>query len=66
MARVQSGQAAAWPLVSDRCVRSGSGVKRDFAYTLAGTFPPALVALRAQSRLGLEGGYVPSAGHPWI
>ena len=55
MARVRSGQAAAWPLVSDRCVRSGSGVKRDFACTLAGTFPPVLVALRAQSRLGLEG-----------
>ena len=54
MARVRSGQALAWPLVSDRSVRSGSGVKRDFACTLAGVFPPVLVALRAQSRLGLE------------
>ena len=32
-----------------------SRVKRDFACTLAGVFPPVLVALRAQSRLGLEG-----------
>jgi hypothetical protein len=55
MARVGSGQAPAWPLVSDRSVRRGSGVKRDFACTLAGTFPPVLVALRAQSRLMLEG-----------
>ena len=31
MARVRSGQAPAWPLVSDRSVRRGSGVKRDFA-----------------------------------
>ena len=55
MARVRSGQAPAWPLVSDRSVRRGSRVKRDFACTLAGVFPPALIALRAQSRLGLEG-----------
>ena len=55
MARVRSGQAPAWPLVSDRSVRRGSRVKRDIACTLAGAFPPVLVALRAQSRLGLEG-----------
>ena len=55
MARVRSGQAPAWPLVSDRSVRSGSRVKRDFACTLTGAFPPVLVALRAQSRLRLEG-----------
>jgi hypothetical protein len=36
-------------------VRRGSGVKRDFACTLTGVFPPVLVALRAESRLGLEG-----------
>ena len=30
MACARSGQAPAWPLVSDRSVRSGSGVKRDF------------------------------------
>jgi len=51
----RSGQAPACPLVSDRSVRSGSRVKRDFACTLAGIFPPVLVALQAQSRLGLEG-----------
>ena len=55
MARVRSGQAPAWPLVSVRSVRRGSRVKRDFACTLARAFPPALVVLRAQSRLGLEG-----------
>jgi hypothetical protein len=55
MARVRSGQAPAWPLASDRSVRSGSRVKRDFACTLTGPFPPVPVALRAQSRLGLEG-----------
>ena len=32
-----------------------SGVKRDFACTLARHFPPVLVALRVQSRLSLEG-----------
>ena len=31
MARVRSGQAPAWPLVSDRSVRRDSRVKRDFA-----------------------------------
>ena len=55
MARVRSGQAPAWPLVSDRSVRSGSRVKRDFACTLTGAVSPVLVALRSQSRLRLEG-----------
>jgi hypothetical protein len=55
MARVRSGQAPAWPLVSDRSVRRGSRVKRDIACTLTVAFPPVLVALRAQSRLRLEG-----------
>jgi hypothetical protein len=55
MARVRSGQAPAWPLSSGRSVRRGSRVKRDFACTLAGAFPPVLVVLREQSRLGLEG-----------
>ncbi len=55
MARVRSGQAAAWPLVSDRSVRRGSGVKRDFACTFIRRFSPVLVALRSQSRLMLEG-----------
>jgi len=31
MACVRSGQAAAWPLVLDRSVRRGSGVKHDFS-----------------------------------
>ncbi len=35
MARVRSGQAPAWPLVSGRSVRRGSGVKREFACTFA-------------------------------
>jgi hypothetical protein len=55
MARVRSGQAPAWPLSSGRSVRSGSRVKRDFACTVTGSFPPVLVALRAESRLRLEG-----------
>ena len=39
MARVQSGQATAWPSVSDRSVRRGSGVKRsDFACTFTRHF----------------------------
>ena len=49
------GQASTRPLVSGRSVRRGSRVKRDFACTLTGAFPPVLVALRAQSRLGREG-----------
>ena len=55
MARVRSGQAAAWPLVSGRSVRRGSGVKRDFACTFTRRFSPVLVARRSQSRLMLEG-----------
>jgi hypothetical protein len=55
IARVRSGQAPAWPLVSDRSVRRGSGVKRDFACALTRHFSPVLVVLRAQSRLRLEG-----------
>ena len=55
MARARSGQAPAWPLVSGRSVRRGSGVKRDFACTFSGYLPPALIALRSQSRLRLEG-----------
>jgi hypothetical protein len=38
MARVRSGQAPAWPLRSDRSVRRGSGVKRDFACTFTRHF----------------------------
>jgi len=64
MARVRSGQAPAWPLVSGRSARSGSGVKRDFPCTLTGTLPPALVVLRAQSRLRLEGRVRTLSGHP--
>ena len=55
MAHVRPGQAAAWPLVSARSVRRRSRVKRDFACTFTGAFHPAPVALRSQSRLGLEG-----------
>ena len=55
VARVRSGQAPAWPLSSDRSVRRGSGVKRDFACTFTRHFPPVLVVLRSQSRLRLEG-----------
>jgi hypothetical protein len=55
MARVRSGQAPAWPLVSDRSVRRGSRVKRDFACTFTRQFSPVLVVLRSQSGLRLEG-----------
>jgi len=55
MARVRSGQAPAWPLVSDRSVRRGSRVKRDFACAFTRRYSPVLVALRSQSRLRLEG-----------
>jgi hypothetical protein len=55
MARVRSGQAPAWPLVSDWSARRGSRVKRDFACTFTRPFPPVLVVLRSQSRLRLEG-----------
>jgi len=55
-----------WPASSPGRLRPGpwfltgvsaevSGVKRDFACTFTLVFPPALVALRGQSRLGLEG-----------
>ena len=64
MARVRSGQAPAWPLVSDRSGRRGSGVKRDFACTLTRHSSPVLVVLRSQSRW--RGGHVHSAGHPRI
>ncbi len=49
------GQAPAWPLVSDRSVRRGSRVKRDFACTFTGHFSALLVGLWSQSRLRLEG-----------
>ena len=55
MARVRSGQAPAWPLVSDRSVRRGSGVKRDFACTFTRHLLPMRVVLRPQSCLRLEG-----------
>ena len=55
MARVRSGQAPAWPLISDRSVRRGSRVKRDFACTFTRYVSPVLVVLRSQSRLRLEG-----------
>ena len=55
MARVRSGQAPAWPLVSDRSARRGSGVKRDFACTFTRHVSPVPVALRSQSCLRLEG-----------
>jgi hypothetical protein len=55
MARVRSGQAPAWPLVLTGVSAEVSRVKRDFACTLTGAFPPVLAVLRAQSRLGLEG-----------
>ena len=38
MARVRSGKAAAWPVVSDRSGRRGSGIKRDFACTFTRHF----------------------------
>ena len=55
MARVRSGQAPAWPLVSVRSVRRGSRVKRDFACAFTRHYSPVLVVLRSQSRLRLEG-----------
>ncbi len=55
MARVRSGQAPAWPLVSDRSAGRGSGVKRDVACTFTRRFSPVLVARRSQSRLMLVG-----------
>src|SRR5258708_33686096 len=55
MGHVWSGQAPAWPLVSDQSVRRGSGVKRDFACTFTRHFPPVFVVPRSQSRLRREG-----------
>jgi len=55
MARVRPGQAPAWPLSSDRSVRRGSRVQRDFACTFARHLSPGLVVLRSQSRWTLEG-----------
>ena len=49
------GRFPAWPLSSDRSVRRGSRVKRDFACTFTRHFPPVLVGLRSQSRLRPEG-----------
>ena len=43
MARVRSGQALACPLSSDRSVRRGSRVKRDFACTFTGHLPLCLL-----------------------
>jgi hypothetical protein len=45
MACVRSGQATAWPMVSDRSVRSGSRVKRDFACECCALWPGAAVAV---------------------
>jgi hypothetical protein len=55
MARVRSGQAAAWPVSSGRSVRRGSAVKRDFACPFTRRFSPVLVVLRPQSCLRPEG-----------
>jgi hypothetical protein len=55
MARVRSGQAPAWPLVSGRSARRGSGVKHDFVCTFTRHLAPVLVALRSPSCLRLEG-----------
>jgi hypothetical protein len=53
-ARVPAGRLPPGPLVSDRSVRRGSGVKRDFACTLTRRFH-VLVVRRSQLRLRLEG-----------
>ena len=55
MGRVRSGQAPAWPLVSDRSVRRGSRVKHDFACAFTRQPSPVLVVLRSQSCLRMEG-----------
>ena len=55
MARVRSGQAPAWPLSSVRSVRRGSSIKRDFACTFTGVFPPVPISQWSESRLMLEG-----------
>jgi hypothetical protein len=46
---------SAWPLSSDRSVRRGSKVKRDFACTFTRHLLPVCVVLRSQSCLRLEG-----------
>jgi hypothetical protein len=66
IARVRSGQAPAWPLVLTGVSAVVSRVKRDFACTLTAAFPPVLVALRAQLRLGLEGRTRTLSGYPRI
>ena len=43
------------PLSSDRSVRRGSGIKRDFACTFTRHISPVLVVRRPQSRLRVEG-----------
>ena len=55
MARVRSEQARPGPWFLTGVSAVVSRVKRDFACTLTGAFPPVLVVLRAQSRLMLEG-----------
>ena len=55
MARVRSGQAPAWPLVSDRSVRSGLRGQARLRVYVHQALLPVLVALRFQSRLMLEG-----------
>jgi hypothetical protein len=42
----RSGPARAWPLVSDRSLHGGYGVKRYFAGTCQGTFTPCSLSLR--------------------
>ena len=49
------GRLRPGPWFRSRVSTENSRVKRDFACTLARAFPPVLVVLRAQSRLGLEG-----------
>ena len=46
---------SAWPSVLAGVSAVVSRVKRDFACTSSGIFPPAPVALQVRSRLGLEG-----------
>ncbi len=55
MVRVRSGQAPAWLLPLTGVSVEVSGIKRDFACTFTRQVPPALVALRPQLRLMLEG-----------
>ena len=55
MACVRSGQAAAWPLVSGRSVRRGSGVKHDFACTFTRQLLLSSLPCGLQSCIRLEG-----------